>query len=390
MRVLIASTGNDGHFGPLLPFARACVVAGHEVRVAAPASYAAAVQRAGLVPEPFSDAPPDLIGPVMSRLPSMSFQEADATVVGEVFAKIDARAALPGLTHTVGVWRPDLVLREPAEFGSLAAAERGGVPHVRVAIGMQETTRTLLALADKSLDELASFAGLPEGQLHAAWSTEPTLSTVHEHLDRAGDAGYDEEAVTVRVSTCEPAAAPDDPLPRWGEPNLPLLYVTFGSVTGSMPWFAGLFREAVDALADQPVRVFMTVGRRFDLGGLGPLPANAYVAPWWPQADVFTVASAVLSHGGFGTTMGALAAGLPQLVAPIFSSDQVVNGRHLAAAGVGRTIEPGPDLIPRALTVLTSLFNDPSYTAAARTSAEDLSALPDVSRSVGFLESLGL
>ena len=47
--------------------ARPCV-AGHEVRVAAPASYAAAVRRTGLIHVPFDDPPAELIGPVMARL----------------------------------------------------------------------------------------------------------------------------------------------------------------------------------------------------------------------------------------------------------------------------------------------------------------------------------
>ena len=74
MRVLLATTANDGHFGPLAPFARASRAAGHEVRVAAPASYAAALERAGFAHEPFADAPPELIGPVMASLPSLSFE----------------------------------------------------------------------------------------------------------------------------------------------------------------------------------------------------------------------------------------------------------------------------------------------------------------------------
>src|SRR4051794_7523104 len=70
VRVLMSSTANEGHFGPLLPLARAAVVAGHEVCVAAPASFAPAVQRTGLRHLPFADAPAELIGPVMARLPS--------------------------------------------------------------------------------------------------------------------------------------------------------------------------------------------------------------------------------------------------------------------------------------------------------------------------------
>ena len=138
VRVLCATTANDGHFGPLLPFARALAEAGHEVRVAAPASYAGVVAKAGFVHEPFADAPRELIGPVMGRLPTLAFEEADDLVIREVFARIDAQAALPSLVETVERWRPDLMLRETAELASLAAAERAGVPHVHVCIGMHE------------------------------------------------------------------------------------------------------------------------------------------------------------------------------------------------------------------------------------------------------------
>ena len=71
--------------------------------------------------------------------------------------------------------------------------------------------------------------------------------------------------------------------------------------------------------------------------------------------------SAVLGHGGFGTTMGALAAGVPQVVAPIFTSDQVVNGRHVAAVGAGVVAEPGPDVVTRGAAALTGVLDDASY-----------------------------
>ena len=87
MRVLCSTTGNDGHFGPLLPFARALVATGHEVRVAAPASYAASVARAGLPHEPFGEPAPEVIGPIMGRLPTMTMEDANRTVVREVFAR---------------------------------------------------------------------------------------------------------------------------------------------------------------------------------------------------------------------------------------------------------------------------------------------------------------
>ncbi len=126
MRVLASTTANDGHSGPLFSFVRACRDAGHEVAVAAPASYAWTVERHGFTHLPFDDAPADLIGPVMARLPELGFDEADNVVVTEVFGRIDAQAALPGLGAAIGDWQPDVLLRETAELGSLAAAERAG------------------------------------------------------------------------------------------------------------------------------------------------------------------------------------------------------------------------------------------------------------------------
>src|SRR5687767_4011621 len=112
MRFLFATTANDGHWGPLLPFARACAAAGHEVRVSAPSSFAPALDRAGFTHEPFADAPPELIGPVMARLPTMEFEAADDVVLREVFGRIDAQAGLPAVLETVEQWRPEVVLRE--------------------------------------------------------------------------------------------------------------------------------------------------------------------------------------------------------------------------------------------------------------------------------------
>jgi hypothetical protein len=57
-------------------------------------------------------------------------------VVRDVFGRLDAQAAWPRVQELVDAWAPDVVLREPCEFGSLAAAVRSGVPHVEMAIGL--------------------------------------------------------------------------------------------------------------------------------------------------------------------------------------------------------------------------------------------------------------
>ena len=218
---------------------------------------------------------------------------------------------------------------------------------------------------------------------------ETTFSLVPEPLDRAGDPGYLDELRAHRFRDVEPVATtPDEGFPSWGQPEAPLVYVTFGSVTGSLPPFAGAFREALDALADDDIRVLMTVGRRQDPSDLEPHPPNAHVVQWWPQDDVLTRASAVLGHGGFGTTYGAFVRGRPQVVAPLFSSDQRVNGVHVAASGSGRTVEPGPDVVERAVGELRAVLADPTYAERAAEGARQVADLPPVSDAVAVLEHL--
>ncbi|MGH9164276.1 MAG: glycosyltransferase, partial [Acidimicrobiales bacterium] len=119
------------------------------MRVAAPASFASAVAATGLYHAPFADVPPEVLGPIFDRLPELSRVEANRVVVAEVFGRLDAQAALPGLVDLMASWRPDVVVREFCEFGSLVAAEKARVPHVEVAIG-------LAAAYDSALPVVAS------------------------------------------------------------------------------------------------------------------------------------------------------------------------------------------------------------------------------------------
>ncbi len=384
MRVLFSTTANDGHFGPMAGLARATASAGHDVKVAAPASFAAAITRAGCDHLPFADTAPELVGPIMARLPGLPFEQADATVLRDVFARIDAQAALPGLLAAVDQWKPDVILREPGEFGALAAARWAGIPHLQVTIGMAELSHAVIEVTGDPLRELALLAGLPEDALVRAAADEPLLSSVPDRLDRAGDDAY-VDTVAFRYRD-QPPTLTAEPLPSWGDPEAPLVYVTFGSVTGLLPPFAGVFRQALDGLAELPLRVLMTVGRRVDPASLGPSSSNARVEAWRPQEQVLSSAAAMLGHGGFGTTMGALAAGVPQVVAPIFSSDQRINARHVAAVGAGCAIDPGPDVIERACREVMTMLEDPSYRRSAQAVAAEIAALPSAAEAVAVIE----
>ena len=388
VRMLCSTTANDGHFGPLLPFARAVVASGHEVRVAAPASYAEVLARAGLRHEPFGEPAPEVIGPIMASLPAMSVEEANETVVREVFGRVDAQAALPGLIESIERWRPHVVVRESAELGSLAAAARAGVPHVHVCIGMHEVATRFGEGVAEPLEELGSLARLPEGRMASELAGETVVSLVPELLDHAAGEVTPQAHEFRRFH--EPVPAADGPRPpEWGDPDLPLVYVTFGTVAGSIPSFAGIFREALDALAGLDACVLMTVGRKVDPLDLGPLPPNARVLQWVPQQAVLAHASAMLGHGGFGTTMGALAAGVPQVVVPLFSFDRVVNGDHVTAVGAGVTTgSMAAGTMERAAALVPRLLDDPAYADSARRVATAMHELPQPTQAVPVMTGL--
>jgi UDP:flavonoid glycosyltransferase YjiC (YdhE family) len=388
--MLFSTTAGVGHFGPMVPIAHACAAAGHAVAVAAPASFAGSVAKAGLAHLPFPDGPPDQLGAVYSRLPSLPREEANRVVVTEVFGRLDAQASLPTLLSLVGEWRPDVVIRDPAEFGALVAAERFGLPQVQVAIDLGGFIPTVAGWLDEPIRELERMAAIAHGRGSRLIRATPTFSSVPAALDHPSAGGTGPEMGKVQVWRYRAdisASGPSAPA-EWGDPAAPLVYVSFGSVAGSLGRFDALYPAILEVLADLPVRVLITTGDGYDPARLGPLPANAWAAQWWPQAAVMREAALLIGHGGFGTTMTAVAAGVPQLVLPLFSSDQFQNAERVEAVGVGARLLGGLDALPDVPGIVRELLEQPRYIEAARRIAADMAALPEVRATVAVLEEL--
>ena len=96
---------------------------------------------------------------------------------------------------------------------------------------------------------------------------------------------------------------------------------------------------ALRAVAELPVRVLLTVGNDLDLDALPSVPDNVRVERWVPQQDVLGHAAMAVVHGGSGSTLGAIAAGVPLVVVPLFA-DQPENARRVAEVGAGLSVEP--------------------------------------------------
>ena len=374
MRILFASTRGAGHFNPLVPFVDAALRQGHEVLVAGPPDLAEATERAGY-PHWVCDTPPDhLLGPTWGRVQVATVEEGEQIVVREIFGTLNVDAALPRMSAACEEWRPQLVLREPAEYSSAVAAEAAGLPHRRVAIGLASSDRQMTEIARPALE--ARAPGITD-----VIQESPYLTVWPESLEEPSDRG---PADTRRFS--DPGAAAPEPLgDHWPGDERPLVYLSFGSVTGTLPTAPALYRSALDAASGLDARVLVTTGNELEPEALGEPPPNVHLTRWIPQKDVLPEASLVVSHGGSGTTLGALAAGLPLVVVPLFA-DQPPNAKRVAEVGAGLVVEPLREhgaalpsgIDPGALRgAIVSALADPALAERARAIAAEMRALPE-------------
>ncbi|MFL5906374.1 MAG: glycosyltransferase, partial [Solirubrobacterales bacterium] len=111
-----------------------------------------------------------------------------------------------------------------------------------------------------------------------------------------------------------------------------------------------LLRVALDALADEPVRVLATTNRHRPERPIG-VPANAVLVDWVLYSQAMPAADVVICHGGHGTVARALAAGAPVLVCPSVG-DMGENAARVVWSGTGLSV-PRRLLSRRAIRLAT-------------------------------------
>ncbi len=124
-----------------------------------------------------------------------------------------------------------------------------------------------------------------------------------------------------------------------------------------------LVRAALEALADEPVRVVATTNRVVPQEPID-VPANAVLVDWLSYSQLMPAASLVISHGGHGTVARALGAGTPVLISPI-TGDMSETAMRVAWASAGlsvpwRLCRPGP-----LRWATRRLLGDPTFAAKA-------------------------
>jgi MGT family glycosyltransferase len=264
------------------------------------------------------------------------------------------------------------------------AADEAGVPDLQVGISLVATHMKILSIAAEAVEAWRTgladrIAETPYLTLFPASLEDPEVAGpphVHRYRDPAADA----------------AGAPLQDW--WPGDGRPLVYVTFGSVTGSEPTAAPIYGVALEAVADLPARVLVTTGAMADDLPLEAPGAHVHIARWVPQADVLPHARVVVCHGGSGTTLGALAAGVPLVVTPLFA-DQPQNGRRIAAVGAGLVVEPQDEgairsaVDPAALhDAIATVLEDEMFSQVASRIAAEIREMPPVDEALGLLDKV--
>jgi UDP:flavonoid glycosyltransferase YjiC (YdhE family) len=373
MRILFTSTGGAGHVQPLLPYARTLVQRGHDVRVAAPIGVAATLEKAGLMHVVLDNPDGDAVKEVMGRMDAASADAAIPIAVQEIFYGIQARTVLPNVQAAIRDWRPDLVVREASEPAGAIAAEAAGIPHARIDVHNPQVEAMFIRLGAGPVDALRVAAGLPTDCGHAL-RAEPVFTAFPRALDSTSP-----PTPPFRVRTDAPSFA------HSSKEDVPFIYITLGTIAGRLPKSKAAFRMALAAVADLPINALLTTGPVMPIADLGPIPTNVRVETFVPQAEVLPRSDAVLCHGGSGTVLGALAAGVPMVITPLFA-DQPANAASVAASGAGIAVVDGTADDIRA--ALQQVLGDPSYRQRAGEIAAEIGALPAMDAAVGAL--LGL
>jgi len=153
-----------------------------------------------------------------------------------------------------------------------------------------------------------------------------------------------------------------------------------------MPGSARVYSEAMAAVADVDREVLLTTGSA-DPAWFRDPPANVRVERWVDHAQVLPGASAVICHGGGGTTLGALAAGVPLVMVPLLAQDQHINAGRVAAVGAGVSVAPERDAISSGLS---AVLQDDSFRTRARALAAELRGQHSTDDAINLLVADGL
>lgn len=360
-----------GHLYPLIPLSWALNNAGHDVLLALPDRFAQVGAATGL--------PAAAVGEVSIRtvfansnhaLYSGNVTEALIEHVTEHYVRI-AHFTVANVVELAGRWRPDAVVHTPWEYAGPIAAARLGIPLVRHTWGVALPA------------ELADAEAAALEPVHREWGFPDDPAQLVDVCPAALQYPDAPEGQPMAYTAYNGSGV----LPAWlFEPRTrPRICVTLGSVPVPGGEHDRVLRTVLAGLETIDADVFVITGG----GALDPgiVPANARIIDWLPLNQVLRVCDAVVHHGGSGTTMTSLHAGLPQLALPQMCDQHRHADRAEAVGAAAKLI--GDDITAECVRDHADrLLHDPAARVAAEKIRDEMRAMPSPASVVSSLIAL--
>ncbi|MBN9237023.1 glycosyl transferase [Mesorhizobium hungaricum] len=390
---LFALVDQGGNIPPEIGAVRRLVERGHRVVAIGDDSVADDIRASGATFRPWVTAPNK-----RDRRPQSDWiRDWECKYPWELVKRLaDAQMVGPAPRYAADVMdilkesRPDVVVCSMFCVGAMIAAEAARIPFALLfpnvypipAEGMPPFGTGLMPARsfagrwrDRTINTLANYlwnryALTGHNALRAAYGLSP-LSRFFDQPCRAS-----RQLIMTSPSFDFPAALPpgasyvgpilDDPLwakgEGWEPPGGtgPLVVV---SLSTTYQDHIAVLQRIVEALETLPVRGAVATGPTIAPETLSGAP-NVSVVESLPHGIALTHADLVVSHGGHGTAIKALANGVPMVILP-HGRDQADTAARVSARGAGITLSKASRVSSIAAAIKTVL-DDPQYRIAAQ------------------------
>src|SRR3954447_15784972 len=366
--VAVVTWAPGGNLPPLLAAGQVMAAREHRVTVLASAATRGDAERLGLDVRSYPHAPdPDVSVEFERQAPTMM------ALAGGIEVARDVRDLLVETGATLAI--VDCML--PA---GLAAAEAAGTRTVSLVHFPYGLARRQLAAGDawttdlRTLDATRRTLRLaPTADALSAWeAVDLVLVTAPRWFDV--DAVFPPHVVHAGPLGVRAAGA----LAGAGAGRLLLSFST--TVMDGQP---ELIQRAVDAIADAGLDATLTLGPAADVSALR-LPGGLEVIRWADHDALLSTCGAVVTHGGLGTTLRALAHGVPLVLLPL-GRDQGFNAVRVSELGAGIRLDARATAVAIRHAV-EGVLSDPRYAAAAAELAARIAADEPDARAAQALE----
>lgn len=174
---------------------------------------------------------------------------------------------------------------------------------------------------------------------------------------------------------------PDEKLKEFLAAGPTPVYIGFGSMSEGS--FSELYETVSEALKMTGKRAIISKG----WGGLSSeKPSDSiYVVDYYPHDWLFEQVSAIVHHGGAGTTAAGLKAGKPTLIVP-FGGDQIFYGKYIHKIGCGPKHIMRKKLTAKKLAKALIEMDSPEMQQNVRNIADKISKENGVVNACNFLE----